>query len=572
MELEDLERRDQIYNFIKAYSEGLKAEEVCRKFFPNHLIGQPQRHVRKILAQDPRFSESPVGNWIIARWPFEANQALDEISYCVFDLETTGGVPPLHRIIEIGACIMKGGRVLKTFEALVNPDRPIPDYVKKLTGIRDKDLVNARDLKTVLQEFKEFSRNCVLVAHNASFDVNFINSEFLRVLNEEIVAPNLCTLKMSKFLVRDCGSHRLESLAEFFEVKLAPRHRALGDADMTAQILIYLLKRAKEVLSAKCLQDLRKFGVHAPRDFFPPSLANPETLDQLYEEPGLVKFLSENGKCLHVLPMLNVRDEMCAIFYEKIQRTQSLKRLLKKARSFVVSYENSYLSAQINACRQSVVKVRERDRKSELEGSIYLKILEKYPNEIYVTRKRLRDDATYLGPFDSLQEACNLLGAELEEKTVAFQRFPVNSGIEKGYQPKHVSTAELMKRNLRHYANQVNLIISIPITSSPNEILLYFVREGYLLKKRVVSYEKMDHQSVENVVREVFKSYFLERDLHDILGKPNQQKVIESEIVLRWWSRYSEKDTRCRVVHLNRGDLLKFKESTVQKISRSLFP
>lgn len=572
MELEDLERRDQIYNLIRTYSGGLKAEEVCKKFFPNHLIGQPQRHVRKILAQDPRFSESPVGNWIIAQWPFEADQPLDDISYCVFDLETTGGVPPLHRIIEIGACIMKGGRVLKTFEALVNPERPIPDYVKKLTGIRDKDLVDARDLKTVLQEFKEFSKNCVLVAHNASFDVNFINSEFLRVLNEEIVAPNLCTLKMSKFLVRECGSHRLESLADFFEVKLAPRHRALGDADMTAQILIDLLKRAKELLSAECLQDLRKFGVHAPRNFFPPSLANPETLDQLSQEPGIVKFLNENGKCLHALPMLNVRDEMCAIFYERIQRTQSLKRLLKKARNFVVSYENSYLNAKINACRQSVVKVRDRDRKLDPEGSIYLKILEKYPNEIYMTKKRLRDDANYLGPFDSVEEACSLLRTELEEKTVAFQRFPVNSGIEKGYQPKEASPSDLMKRNLRYYVNQVNLIISIPVMSSVNEVLLYFVREGYLLKKRVVSYEKMDQQSIENVVREVFKSYFLERDLFDILGKPNQQKVVESEIVLRWWSRYSEKDTRCRVVHLNRSDLSKFKENTVRKISKGLFP
>ena len=271
MELEDIERRDKIYAFFKDFPEGLRAEEVCKKFFPNHLIGQPQRHVRKILSQDPRFSEFSDGNWKIAKWPYQPDQDLDNVKYCVFDLETTGGVPPLHRIIEIGACKMMGGEVVETYEALVDPERPIPDYVKKLTGIKNKDLANARNLEEVLEEFVKFSEGCVLVAHNASFDVNFINSECTRILGKPIDAPNLCTLKMSKFLVRECNSHKLEAMAEFFQVDLGPRHRALGDATMTAQILVQLISRAKMALETKMLQDLRKFGVHAPLNFFPMS-------------------------------------------------------------------------------------------------------------------------------------------------------------------------------------------------------------------------------------------------------------------------------------------------------------
>lgn len=572
MELEDLERRDKIYSLISEHAEGLNAEEVCEKFFPNHLIGQPQRHVRKILSQDPRFCEYPIGNWRIAHWPFEQDQNLDRIRYCVFDLETTGGVPPLHRIIEIGACILEGGQIVKSFEALVNPERPIPDYVKKLTGIRDKDLANARDLRAVLMEFLEFSQNCVLVAHNASFDVNFINAECMRVLNTQVVAPNLCTLKMSKFLVRECGSHRLEAMAEFFDVELGPRHRALGDAHMTAQILAHLIKRAKEVLKTECLQDLRKFGIHVPIDFFPPSLASPELLNELSTDSGIVKFCSESGKCLQYIPMLNIKNDMASIFYENIPRSNSLKRLLKKARSFEICYEDSFLSAQIKACHQSVGRPRERERKAETENTIYLKILEKYPEEIYMCRKRLRDDASYLGPFESVQEACELLGVELEQRKVAYQRFPPNSGIEQGYQLKTGKISNLIKRNLRYVVNQVNLMISIPVTDSSDEMLVYFVREGYLLKKRVIDYRKMDQQSVENVLREVLKSYFLDRDLYEILGKTSHQKTLESEIVLRWWSRYSERDQRCRVIHLNRTDLQRFRESTVQKIWRGLFP
>tara|TARA_Y100000589_G_scaffold94300_1_gene89120 strand:- start:4047 stop:5774 length:1728 start_codon:yes stop_codon:yes gene_type:complete len=571
VELEDIEKRDKIYAFISEHPDGLKAEEVCKKFFPNHLIGQPQKHVRKILSQDPRFSEFSDGIWRIAQWPYQPDQKLNNIKYCIFDLETTGGVPPLHRIIEIGACKMVNGEIIDTYDALVNPERPIPDYVRKLTGIRNKDLANARDLKEVLEEFVKFSDGCVLVAHNASFDVNFINSECTRILGNPIDAPNLCTLKMSKFLVRECGSHKLEAMAEFFKVNLGPRHRALGDATMTAQILVHLLDRAKVSLETDILQDLRKFGVHAPVNFFPPCLVDPESLRELRAEPGTVKFFSETGKCLQTVSMLNIYEEMSSIFYEGVQRTPFMKRLLKKSRSFEVIYEDSYLSAQINASRQSISRSKDRERRTDFDSSIYLKILDKYPQEIYLTKKRLRDEANYLGPFNSIQQASDLLDSEFEQRKVAFQRFPSNSGIEKGYELKKGTTASLLKKNLRYFVNQVNLIISIPTLAKNSEYLLYFVREGYLLKKRVVSREKMDDQSIENVLREVFKSYFLERDLYDILGKPSLQKSTESEIVLRWWSRYSEKDMRCRVVHLSPKELQKFRETTVRKISHGLF-
>ncbi len=570
VELEDIEKRDKIYALISEHPEGLRAEEVCKQFFPNHLIGQPQRHVRKILSQDPRFSEFSDGNWKIAKWPYHPDQHLNSIKYCIFDLETTGGVPPLHRIIEIGACKMVGGEVIETFEALVDPQRPIPDYVKKLTGIRNKDLANARELSGVLEEFVRFSEGCVLVAHNASFDVNFINSECTRILGKPIHAPNLCTLKMSKFLVRECSSHKLEALAEFFKVNLGPRHRALGDATMTAQILVHLLDRAKKNLNTDVLQDLRKFGVHAPSNFFPPCLVDPESLRELRSEPGIVKFFSETGKCLQSVSMLNIFDEMSSIFYEGVKRTPVMKRLLKKSRSYEITYEDSFLSAQINVSRQTSGRPKERDRRGEIDSDIYLKILDKFPQEIYLTRRRLRDEASYLGPFTSIQQASNLLDSDFERRTVAFQNFPTNSGIEEGYELKTGTIGTLLKRNLRYYVNQVNLIISIPTLANQNEHLLYFVREGYLLKKRIISREKMDEQSIEDVLREVFKSYFIDRDLYDILGKPSRQKSVESEIILRWWSRYSEKDLRCRVVHLNPKELQKFREATVRKISRGL--
>ena len=295
---------------------------------------------------------------------------------------------------------------------------------------------------------------------------------------------------------------------------------------------------------------------------------DPESLREMRSEPGTVKFFSETGKCLQNISMLNIYDEMCSIFYEGVQRTPAMKRLLKKSRSYEITYEDSFLSAQINASRQASGRPKDRDRRGEADNSIYLKILDKFPQEIYLTKRRLRDEASYLGPFKTIDQASDLLGSKFERRTVAFQSFPPNSGIEEGYELKSGNTLSLLKRNLRYFVNQVNLIIAIPTLANQHEHLLYFVREGYLVKKRIISREKMDEQSIENVLREVFKSYFIDRDLYDILGKPSRQKNVESEIILRWWSRYSEKDVRCRVVHLSPKELIKFRESTVRKISR----
>ena len=116
------------------------------------------------------------------------------------------------------------------------------------------------------------------------------------------------------------------------------------------------------------------------------------------------------------------------------------------------------------------------------DNSIYLKILDKFPQEIYLTKRRLRDEASYLGPFKTIDQASDLLSSKFERRTVAFQSFPPNSGIEEGYELKSGNTLSLLKRNLRYFVNQVNLIIAIPTLANQYEHLLYFVREGYLQK------------------------------------------------------------------------------------------
>src|SRR5918992_5400759 len=105
---------------------------------------------------------------------------LAAVQFCVVDLETTGGSPATSEITEIGAIKVCCGEVQGTFHTLVDPGRPVPAFIRLLTGITDKMLVDAPPIEAVLPSFLEFSKDCVLVAHNAHFDISFLNAALAR--------------------------------------------------------------------------------------------------------------------------------------------------------------------------------------------------------------------------------------------------------------------------------------------------------------------------------------------------------------------------------------------------------
>ena len=171
-------------------------------------------------------------------------QSLDS-PFVVFDIETTGFSPESCKIIEIGAVRVEEGKITKRFSAFVNPEVPIPFRIENLTGINDNMVLPAPTIKKVLPEFLAFCEGAVMVAHNAGFDMSFIekNCENLGLEREFTVAD---TVAMARFLLPGLNRFKLDTVAKALGVPLDNHHRAVDDAACTAEIFVRFVKMLKE--------------------------------------------------------------------------------------------------------------------------------------------------------------------------------------------------------------------------------------------------------------------------------------------------------------------------------------
>jgi DNA polymerase-3 subunit alpha (Gram-positive type) len=165
-----------------------------------------------------------------------------ESNFVVFDLETTGAKAPPCRITEIGAYRVRNGEIAGEFHTLVNPETTIPRFIASLTGITDGMVRDAPKFAEIAADFLDFIGDSVLVAHNAPFDMGFLNHEIGRVYEDYRLAnPCLCTVQLSRKLLPHIDNHKLKTVAEYYAIALVNHHRAGEDAHATAQIFIRLV-------------------------------------------------------------------------------------------------------------------------------------------------------------------------------------------------------------------------------------------------------------------------------------------------------------------------------------------
>lgn len=168
--------------------------------------------------------------------------ALKDASYVVFDIETTGLSVTSNKIIEIGAVKMKEGKEVERFSTFINPHEAIPYNITQLTSITDDMVKDAPDLEQELPKFIDFARDSVLVAHNARFDIGFIQ-EFCRRLGlPPLEQPVLDTLELARLLLPGLKNHRLNTLAKKYKASLENHHRAIDDSIALGHILFHLLQ------------------------------------------------------------------------------------------------------------------------------------------------------------------------------------------------------------------------------------------------------------------------------------------------------------------------------------------
>jgi DNA polymerase-3 subunit epsilon len=165
------------------------------------------------------------------------NLTIEEATFLIVDLETTGLSPKNSEIIEIAALRVEGGVIIDKFHTLVKPSLGfIPPNITKLTGITNALIIDKPTIEEVFPHFLEFSKNSIIVAHNAAFDLSFLNVVSYQITGKLMQNPVLCTQTLAKRLFPDIPSKSLANLAYHFNIPYHKKHRALSDAQVTFEL------------------------------------------------------------------------------------------------------------------------------------------------------------------------------------------------------------------------------------------------------------------------------------------------------------------------------------------------
>lgn len=198
----------------------------------------------------------------------EKDVFLEESTYVVFDVETTGLSSRFDKIIELAAVKVHNGEIVDKFESFINPHETLSEVIKNLTGITDGMLVDAPEFKDVLPKFKEWVGDAIFVAHNATFDMGFIDTAYETLGYGPSTNGVVDTLEITKVLNKDLKRHNLAALSRYYNVELVSHHRAIYDAEATGYIFIKMLQQLKEAgitkhneLNTLAREDAYKLGL-----------------------------------------------------------------------------------------------------------------------------------------------------------------------------------------------------------------------------------------------------------------------------------------------------------------------
>jgi len=221
------------------------AHEVLGLARANRVVSE--RLVLALLGADPRFAFDADGRWGVRPEPALGGVLPADLPFAVVDVETTGmRARGDDRVTEVAVVHVDGERITVAFESLVNPGRPIPAFITRLTGIDDAMVAGAPRFEEVADRVLASLTGRVFVAHNARFDLSFLRAELERACDVAFRPPLLCTVRLSRALVPELPRRNLDAVLNWFGITTDRRHRAAGDALATAEVLRRLLGRAGE--------------------------------------------------------------------------------------------------------------------------------------------------------------------------------------------------------------------------------------------------------------------------------------------------------------------------------------
>ena len=362
-----LDAVDRLVDHLEERGSPLDAMTAARFLFATRTLpeGLASTLLSEILAGDQRLTR--IGSAVaLAGLP---DPLLEESEFVVFDLETTGLSAASSRICEIGAVRVHKLELADEFQTLVDPRIPLPTPVAQLTGLRNEELRRAPRVATATHRFLGFVRDATLAAHNARFDLSFLDRQLEHHGGRKRIAPAVDTVALARRLLEGrVGRTNLSSLSVFFGTAARPCHRALPDAQATAEILIMLIGLAQE-RGARTLGDLQALAAPRKRRVYGKrSLAHGAP-----SRPGVYLFRDRHDQVLYVGKARDLRARLRSYFRSERQRPA-----VEAALAAVERIEWRLLGSELEAALAELQLIRElrppaNARSARPDRYVYLK-------------------------------------------------------------------------------------------------------------------------------------------------------------------------------------------------------
>jgi DNA polymerase III epsilon subunit family exonuclease len=345
-----LDAADRLVELVEERRGPVLAEEAARRLFAlRHApVGLARSLLEDVVGEDARLAWR--GDAVGLAAPPGADLPLERATFVVVDLETTGLRPGSSRICEIGAVRVRDLELEEDFELLVDPGTPIGPVISALTGLRDADLRGAPHPAIAVRRFLEFAGDAVLVAHNARFDLAFLDRETERLTGARLAGPVVDTVGLARRLLAGRTPRAgLASLSQFFGTAAQPCHRALPDAQATAEILIQLIGLAQErgAMTVADLVDLaapRVRKVYAKRSL---AFGAPTA-------PGVYLFRDAHDQVLYVGRARDLRARLRSYF-----RTDKQRPAVESALAALERIEWRVCGSELEAALEELRLIRE---------------------------------------------------------------------------------------------------------------------------------------------------------------------------------------------------------------------
>ncbi len=379
---------------------------------------------RTVVDQGPDLRRRWDGQWTVAGLGSSEGILLGD--FVAVDVETTGLKPVTHRVIEIGMARYCGGQLADRYSQLVDPSRRLPQYITKLTGIRDADFEGAPTFADVAPDVEAFIGDDMIVGHNVEFDIRFLSAELKRAGRQTIVNDRLDTMSLSTALLRDIRRPSLDKIAK--TLGLAPRklHRALDDAELTSRCALLLLEIARDQ-GISSVDELRCGVPRAPsrpRDGVgrARALIDREHLDGIPKSPGVYIMRDAAGRIIYIGKAKNLRDRVASYYAEPLGYTRKMDGLAEAIASIDVEQTGTELEALL--LEAQLIRRYQPRYNSALkahENYPYIRVTMSSPwPRICLARKPAANGDRYFGPYrngNAARRAVALLNSTMPLRT-----------------------------------------------------------------------------------------------------------------------------------------------------------